>query len=94
MQENVDSAKKQENVDNAQRITSVDNSAVNRPKRTRTAPSSNRSFVEVAKGKRILGIVDRSNTDGKESVAVGRACALQRGSGCFKGYARPTSRVY
>ena len=65
MQENVDNAKKQVNGDNAKRSRSADNSAINPLKRKRTAPSNNRSFAEVAKGKRILGIVDRSDPDDK-----------------------------
>ena len=67
MQENVDNAKKQENVDNGKRNRSTDISSINPPKRRRTAPSSNRSFAEVAKGERIFSIVDLSNADGKTS---------------------------
>ena len=58
-------SKVQENFDNAKRNTSADNSVVNLPKRTRTAPSSNKYFAKVAKGKRSLGIVDPSDPDGK-----------------------------
>ena len=65
MQENVDNAEKQENVDNAKRNRSADNSDIMPSKRKRTAPSSNRSFAKVTKGKRILGIVDRIDPDGK-----------------------------
>ena len=67
MHENIDNAKEQKNVENGKRNRSADNSAVNPPKRTRTAPSSNKSFAELAKGKRILAIVDRSDSDGKIS---------------------------